>query len=92
MISSVTGRKSWFILLTLNASLHLHIFSILQGVHLFVTVHPKADANSTAITVMIQKTQYAAAGHNVIGDFNHFNFQKDLEQFLSACHLSHMAL
>lgn len=40
---------------------------------------PGADTSTAAITVMIQKVQ-SAARRTVIGDFNHFNFQKVLEQ------------
>lgn len=64
------------------------------GVHLFVTVHirPKADTDSAAIIKMIQKLQSADAPGAFIGDFNHLNFQKVLEQFVLACHSPCMPL
>lgn len=43
---------------------------------------PGADTSSAAITAMIHKVQSAAARRTVIGDFNHFNFQKVLERYV----------
>lgn len=87
--SPVPRWKSYFVLLTLNLSLHLSNSACPQGVHLFVIVHvhPKADTGSGAIISMIQKVQSAEALSTVIGDFNHLNFQKVLERLVpAACH------